>query len=326
MLVTTLSTFFGFLACGAAPIPSVSAFGIFGALVVVFDYVMVISFFASAIVVYERYLRNSPRYVAPHFLRPVGCCGVSELPQILGAALQGLLARCLCFNSGTELDDGLRAPERFFKYRVAPMVFKFRWPIVIFWAVLGTAFLICTAVLFRPATEAPTFFADKYGKRMNQLLMDGFLQSSSELRVPIRIVMGIYQDPQYSFQGAHRQGRHQLRRSRGSGNASLRFPVNHGTEDIRWPARSLEPLRGGPRRLRPRLEDCELHDQHRQGRPRGGGRLHDRCGLFHRLGQGLSDVLRRRHGARLARKGRLADNSQWASLFSWSTGSRRLPR
>jgi hypothetical protein len=171
MLVTSLSTFFGFLACGIAPIPAISAFGIFGALVVIFDFFMVISFFASAIVIYDRYFKNL-----------CGPCG----------ALQGLLAKCPCLNSGTgSADDGMRAPERFFKCKVAPMIMKFRWPVFIFWTILGIVFLICGAVLLRPATEAPVFLADKYGKRMNQLLSDGFLQSNSEFRIPVRIVMGI---------------------------------------------------------------------------------------------------------------------------------------
>merc|ERR1719401_699540 len=74
MLVTSLSTFCGFLACGVSPIPSMSAFGIFGAFVVIFDFFMVITFFASAIVVYERYFSK-------------WCCRPC-------AMLQGLLAKC----------------------------------------------------------------------------------------------------------------------------------------------------------------------------------------------------------------------------------------
>jgi predicted RND superfamily exporter protein len=171
MLVTSLSTFFGFMACGISIIPSISAFGIFGALVVIFDFFMVISFFASAIVVYDRY-----------FKKMCGPC----------AALQGLLAKCTCFSSGKDKeDDGLRPPERFFKEKVAPMICKFRWPIFIFWTLLGVGFLITSALLLSPATEAPTFFADAYGKRMNQLLSDGFLQSTGEFRIPVQIVMGI---------------------------------------------------------------------------------------------------------------------------------------
>jgi hypothetical protein len=193
MLVTSLSTFSGFMACGVSPIPSMSAFGIFGAFVVIFDFFMVITFFASAVVVHERYFKNSA-------CRP--CAAVRRL-------LGWICAKSGFGGSGDNKGEGekLRAVERFFKYKLSNWVNRFRWPVFLFWLVLGVAGLVLASVTLRPAEEAPAFFVDDYGKRLNELSTDGFLTSANELRVPVQIVVGLdagkpidrsgtnYQDP-----------------------------------------------------------------------------------------------------------------------------------
>ena len=49
----------GKLRKGAPPIPMVRGFCLFAAIVVVLDFVFCITFFASATVVYEKYLRKA---------------------------------------------------------------------------------------------------------------------------------------------------------------------------------------------------------------------------------------------------------------------------
>eukprot|EP00747_Dinoflagellata_sp_TGD_P108185 gnl/TRDRNA2_/TRDRNA2_170338_c0_seq2.p1 gnl/TRDRNA2_/TRDRNA2_170338_c0~~gnl/TRDRNA2_/TRDRNA2_170338_c0_seq2.p1 ORF type:complete len:1313 (-),score=226.34 gnl/TRDRNA2_/TRDRNA2_170338_c0_seq2:98-4036(-) len=64
MFTTTLTTVFCFCAAGFAAIPSISAFGWFAAFVVLWDYFLVMTLFASAVMVYHFY-----------FERKNGCCG-----------------------------------------------------------------------------------------------------------------------------------------------------------------------------------------------------------------------------------------------------------
>merc|ERR1719329_642235 len=54
MFVTTLTTCVSFLAAGFSEIPGISAFGFFAAFTVLWDFVMVITFFAAATVIYHQ--------------------------------------------------------------------------------------------------------------------------------------------------------------------------------------------------------------------------------------------------------------------------------
>jgi predicted RND superfamily exporter protein len=58
MLTTTFTTGAAFLFGAFSPIPMVAHFCVFAALVVIFDYIWCVSFFASAVCVYERYFEG----------------------------------------------------------------------------------------------------------------------------------------------------------------------------------------------------------------------------------------------------------------------------
>ena len=57
--VTSATTVLGMIAAGLSRIPMIGAFGLFGSLVVLLDYVLVISFFAAALLVTEATLERS---------------------------------------------------------------------------------------------------------------------------------------------------------------------------------------------------------------------------------------------------------------------------
>jgi len=64
MFVTTMTTVFCFMAAGFADVPTISGFGWIATLIVFWDYFMVMTFFASALMVYHKY-----------FERKNACCG-----------------------------------------------------------------------------------------------------------------------------------------------------------------------------------------------------------------------------------------------------------
>lgn len=73
MLVTTITTCFCFAAAGFSSIPSVSGFGWFAAMVVMFDYLLVMTLYAAAILVYHfHFERKNTLFSCGGGLAPIG--------------------------------------------------------------------------------------------------------------------------------------------------------------------------------------------------------------------------------------------------------------
>jgi len=194
MCVTSATTFCGLAAAGVSQIPSISAFGIFGAFVVLFDFLMVISFFAAAVLIHSRYFAHwrGPRTALSALSgrcrrRPIAVADVKEPSQC---------------------EDGLRPLEAFFKKRWSPFVSKHRWAILVAWAIIFVISVAVTLALLRPAKEAPQLFRTDYPQQMMHFQAGkGFIGASSQAKVPVRLVIGIntndpidrsgtnYQDP-----------------------------------------------------------------------------------------------------------------------------------
>jgi len=58
MTVTTFTTFMAFISAALTPVPAIRAMGIFAALVVLFDYLLVISWFAASLQFHDRFFHN----------------------------------------------------------------------------------------------------------------------------------------------------------------------------------------------------------------------------------------------------------------------------
>jgi len=78
MLITSATTCAAFLCCLATPIPGTQAFGIFAALVILFDYVFVMSMYCTAVMVYHNRFDKGARcsFTVPTPCGPsqCGCC------------------------------------------------------------------------------------------------------------------------------------------------------------------------------------------------------------------------------------------------------------
>jgi hypothetical protein len=175
MTVTSATTFFSMLAAGITPIPSISSFGIFGALVVAFDFLLVITLFASAMMVFQT-----------HFKSWRGPC----------ALINRGFGKCAGNSGGEGEGENLRPPERFFKERWTPLVQKFKLPIALFWLVFFVAAACVIGAKLRLTTEGPQFFNDDYGSRWFEVVAegDGFSSSSDTPKVQVHVVLGIDRD------------------------------------------------------------------------------------------------------------------------------------
>ncbi|CAK0791739.1 unnamed protein product [Prorocentrum cordatum] len=175
MTVTSATTFFSMLAAGITPIPSISSFGIFGAFVIAFDFLLVITFFASAIVAFQTHFKS---WSGPCVLinRGFGKC-------VGSAGCEGEVEK-------------LRPLERFFKERWAPLVQRFKVPIALVWLVLVIAAACVVGTQLRLTTEGPQFFNDEYGSRWFEVVGtgDGFFKSADTPKVQVHVVFGIDAD------------------------------------------------------------------------------------------------------------------------------------
>lgn len=112
----------------ASSIPAVSAFGIFGALVVLFNYLLVISFFPAVLVLYAKYVERCCR------LRPKDeAAGQGERPSIV-----------------------------FLRTRVVPWMHHNRWRLLAVSSVTVAAMAASMAATARLADKLPTPVADSH--------------------------------------------------------------------------------------------------------------------------------------------------------------------
>jgi hypothetical protein len=83
MLITSATTCFAFVATSLSPLVEVQSFGIFAALVILMDYLMVITWFTACMVIYHNHLEMKANCLCLPCCAPNVCC---SKPGIQGAA------------------------------------------------------------------------------------------------------------------------------------------------------------------------------------------------------------------------------------------------
>lgn len=152
MLVTTITTCFCFAAAGFSSIPSVSGFGWFAAMVVMFDYLLVMTLYAAAILVYHFHFERKNTLFSCGGGKASGAGELRAEPEDLEAApAQG---RCCtghmgcCPNRFTEIDK--KRPLWKQPKLIAPPAFLF----LVGFALCFTPFafpgamLICASIIY----------------------------------------------------------------------------------------------------------------------------------------------------------------------------------
>jgi hypothetical protein len=136
MFTTTATTVLALLMTATSSIPFIASFGIFGALVVIFDYALVISWFPVTVIVYHRYFEK-------------GCwrnwCACMPVCKVVAAE-----------------EEGQPVPERksviFIRDTIAPRIHKFRIPIFVVGCALVVAMTVTLGALYEVADNFPDFY------------------------------------------------------------------------------------------------------------------------------------------------------------------------
>jgi predicted RND superfamily exporter protein len=195
MLVTTMTTFSGFFAAGLSDVPSISGFGFFAALVVFWDYIMCITFFASLTVVYHKYFEQKNVCCFGNLTGHMGCCPIPCLglddpkptwkkPRImvpfvslflLGFILIfflpiiGCLLMCGAMIFGNSLLSSAqtdmasaRPVEKFFKEKYFPVVVRHRIKFVSCVALIFCASAAVVGALLRLPTKEEPFLSKNH--------------------------------------------------------------------------------------------------------------------------------------------------------------------
>jgi len=130
MLTTTSTTVLCLLLTTTSALPALRAFGIFVGLVVLFDYLLVITWLPCCVVFYTKYIEKCCPSCGP-------CCKADGL------------------------EEGVIKPERktvvFLRDRVAPAMFKFRFHLLALSSCVTVAMLITLATQFEVASDLPYF-------------------------------------------------------------------------------------------------------------------------------------------------------------------------
>jgi predicted RND superfamily exporter protein len=184
MFITSFTTCAAFLCCLGTPIPSVQGFGVFAALVIAADYLLVMTMFCSSVVVYHNRFEKKP------------LCGCS-CPTPLGNYRCGCCTEnCDCSNtdpsptqiafaaSTTGRLDLQRDPvEMFFRDKFAPMILRPRNRIII--GVISVVWLI-PAVIFvlrlKPTEKQEQFLKPDHPFQKAITVLDTEFPSSSQDR------------------------------------------------------------------------------------------------------------------------------------------------
>ena len=188
MGLTSATTCSAFLVCLNTPLPGTQSFGIFAALVIFFDYVLVMTMFCSAVMVYHNHFEKPPACSIPCGLCTCGCC----------------IKNCDCNHSKptptdvarmrSQSDEQLEPDpvETFFRTKFAPMILKSSTRIVV--GLIVIAWLI-PAFFFmmqlKPTTKATQFLKDSHPINKFLRANDEFGDSSESPGIDIFYIWGV---------------------------------------------------------------------------------------------------------------------------------------
>jgi len=242
MFVTTATTCVSFLAAGFSEIPSISAFGFFAAMVVAWDFFMVITFFASATVIYSNIFEGKKgghmcmdykccccRYFTPakdkagwraykpliildSILVSLGVlmCAIGTTRQVMGLPMIGTVLLCIAaicaqavFNM-PESSDKPRTLEVFMAGTFFNFLDRFKKHIVGGWVVIIIVCTLLVAIVFRPATEPPKFLSANHDLMR---YIDSSAEFGSGLRGPVSLhyVFGLAKKDSFDRSGVDYQ-------------------------------------------------------------------------------------------------------------------------
>ena len=166
MLITSLTTCSAFLCCLATPIPGTQSFGIFAALVIAVDYILVMTLFCSSVIVYHNHFEKPPLFAIPVPCQTAGssACGCCTEKCDMGKTQPSPTEQALRASKTPEANIQIPDPvQGFFKTKFAKMILQPRFRIVV--AVVALTWLIPAAIFMsrlRPSENQEQFLRDDH--------------------------------------------------------------------------------------------------------------------------------------------------------------------
>eukprot|EP00824_Muranothrix_gubernata_P021294 TRINITY_DN4515_c0_g1_i1.p1 TRINITY_DN4515_c0_g1~~TRINITY_DN4515_c0_g1_i1.p1 ORF type:complete len:1112 (+),score=193.04 TRINITY_DN4515_c0_g1_i1:42-3377(+) len=142
MLVTTLTTFGAFVATAFSPIPTVSTFGVYSAIVILMNYTLVITWYPAILVLWHRW----------GFDRLNWKCKRTPPPRTHSKAEFTLKQHEAHQGDIVNIDD-YRAIERFYYTRFSPWIQRWRYVIIVFFVTLLVISVVFTMQLGPPEQQ-----------------------------------------------------------------------------------------------------------------------------------------------------------------------------
>lgn len=177
MFVTSLTTCSAFLATLNTPLANVKSFGIFAALVILFDYVLVMTLYCSAVVVYHDRFENKP-----------SCCSCTFWKVNKPSPTEAAFA---VSEEGGSVEEG--RITRFFKEKAAPFILNGRNRLIV--AVPLIAWFVLTAVFastIKPTTSTEQFLDDNHPiQKASTIIIEEFPKTQEDETSKIHFVWGL---------------------------------------------------------------------------------------------------------------------------------------
>jgi predicted RND superfamily exporter protein len=186
MFTTTATTAWAFLFGILNPIPSISSFCVFAAMVVIFDFLWCITLTASAIAFFERFMRGHKFACFGDKPEPGTCCQ----PGCCWGCMRIIWQKVT--KTPPDQAPTTRFLDRFFEGPLFNTIKRFKLFMVIFWIVLLIAAIISAAVGVKLADKNPEGLpSDHPIQRANNILEAYFSQTTPEV---VQVLWGLDKD------------------------------------------------------------------------------------------------------------------------------------
>jgi len=149
MAVTTATTCGSFLIGAVSPLPAIRDFCIFAAVVVLVDWLFCVSFFASAVVVYERFFKSATKN--PGDCLGPGCCWGG----IRACASTAFGDRCVDLEPEEDTSPKKRGMEKFCEGPLFRFLQKWKLILIVFWILLIIVGISIAGATLRTAKKRP---------------------------------------------------------------------------------------------------------------------------------------------------------------------------
>ena len=181
MTTTSLTTFMAFVATAATPVPAIKSFGIFAALIVLFDFLLVITWFAAALMFYEAHFAGK------------GCCGCGSHAKEIERPEEGEDGHDM--NAVADKDGGeqhnLRKVEQFF-WNQSSALRSMAVCLLPFFVLLALGSLGVASKTLKSAELTPKMFPPYHDiTKLIEATKNVFMEDQDTRKVEVQVVWGL---------------------------------------------------------------------------------------------------------------------------------------